>query len=509
MVKVLLLIQGGESMNKLEELAHRKELSYFGGVEEKIKIQHGMNKMTARERIDFLLDEGSFIEFGALVGNSGSSVITGYGTINGRLVYLYSEDYTVDGGLIGIENSMKICNIMELAIKMGAPLIQIIDSIGAKVSEGINILSAYGRIIGLNSKLSGVVPQITVVAGPCTGIAAISAAMGDITIITENSGELYINSPKVIEEIQNKHTEKEMYSRAETASRNGSVHILAKDDEEALKVVRTLVDYLPSNNLEFPNANSSVSTALVNKSLDEFIDMDSYEIRDVIKSIVDSGNVLELSEHISDSVVTAFVKINGIPAGIVASNKRSNEGRFDIKTCEKAARFIKLCNSFNISLVTLVDSKGFVADAVEENKGLAVAAAKLMYSLSEANVPKISLIIGECYGAGYISMASKETGFDVIYAWPAAKISIAEPESIVRVLNKEDIATSSNPNKKKAELLNSYIENNVNVYKAAENGLVDDVIVPSETTLRLYAVLDMLQSKKIVKYPKKYGSTLT
>jgi methylmalonyl-CoA decarboxylase subunit alpha len=466
-----------------------------------------MEKMTARERIDHLLDVESFVELGTLVGGSGAGIITGYGTIAGRLVYLYSFDHEIDGGLITPENSKKIYSLMEMALKMGAPLIQIIDSLGARISDGLNILSAYGKVISMTSKLSGVVPQIAVIAGPCTGMAAVSASMSDLTIMVENTAEFYINPPTLIEKKQGKYAP-EVYSKAEAASQNGSVHITVKNDNEAMETVKRLINYLPSNNLEFTAAKNGVMNKLANNSIGEISSKDSYEIREVIEAISDELSVIEIGRHLTDGVITAFITINGTVSGVVASNKSINEGRLDIAACEKATRFIKLCDSFNIPIITLVDSKGFVAKVEEENAGLGVAASKLLYSLAEANVPKVALIIGEAYGAGFITMAGKETAFDISYAWPTAKISISDPINVVGLLNKQEIASSENPAETEKELISLYMEDEASAFKAAEKGLIDDIINPADTAIKLYAVLDMLQSKRVVKYPKKHGSTL-
>jgi acetyl-CoA carboxylase carboxyltransferase component len=494
-------------MDKMEELAHKKKLSHGGGGDDAIQMQHNLKKMTARERIGCVLDEGSFIELGTF--SNGNDVVTGYGTIGERLVYVYSEDYTINAGLLSLEGGKKICSVMEMALKMGAPMLQIIDSAGVKISSGLEMLTVYNKVISMNAKLSGVVPQIAVIAGPCTGVAAVGAAMSDITIITENNGELYVNAPVTIEEKEHKHVDVSDYSKAEISIKNGSAQLIAKDDKEALELVKRVFQYLPSNNIEFsPVSNVDFCEKIENTSLNTLIDISSYDIREVINSISDANSVIEFDTYKGEAVITSLVKINGLVTGVIASNKAITEGSLDIKACEKATRFVKLCNSFNISLVTIVNSKGFIASAEEECNGLALAASKLIYTISEATIPKVSLLVGEAYGVAYIAFAGKENCFDVVYAWPGAKVALADPKSIVKVLHKEEIVASEDPKNKETDLINKYIEEHANVYKAAEAGLVDDVIVPSETTLRLYSALDMLQSKRVVKYPKKHGSTL-
>jgi methylmalonyl-CoA decarboxylase subunit alpha len=501
-----ILLLGGRKMDKYDDLARKKEVALAGGGETNVQMQHGLNKMTARERIAFLVDGGSFVEVGAMVGGNGAGVITGYGTVNGRLIYIYSEDFTVEAGLISVRNSKKIATIMEMALRMGAPLIQIIDSAGAKLSEGLDILSGYGRIIGLNAKLSGIVPQISVIAGPCTGLSAVGAAMSDIAIIADNCGEMYVNSPNAIEEATKQHVEGSMYADAVSSVRNGSVQLSAKDDKEALNLVRNLMTYLPSNNIEFaPVDDSGAITVTTDAALDNLVNADA---RALVASIADEGSVIEFDMGISKAVATVLAKINGQSVGIIASDKNCNEGRLDIKTCDKIARFVKLCDSFNISLITLVDTKGFILSAEEENNGLALSASKMIYALSEASVPKVAVITGEAYGSAYVALAGKEASFDVVYAWPSAKIAITEPAKIIEVLYKDEIVSSENPKLKQKELLDRYLETEASPYRAAEEGYVDDVLAPSETSVKLFMTLDMLQSKRLVKYPKKHGNVI-
>lgn len=496
-------------MNKIDKLARKKELALAAGGEANVQMQHSLNKMTARERIALLLDENSFIEVGMMVSENGAGVITGYGTVNGRLVYLYSEDFTVNAGLLSIKATNKIVHIMEMALKAGVPIIQIIDSAGARFDEGMDILSGYGRIISMNAKLSGVIPQISVVAGPCTGISAISVAMSDITIIAENSGHIYINTPENIEENSRQFVDKSMYADANESTKNGAAQIAVEDDKEALNVVRKLVAYLPSNNLELaPIKNDAIVDVSIDNNIDSLVSQNKYSIREVISSIMDENSILDFDINMSESVLTVMGRINGITVGIIATDKSVNDGKLDVKACEKITKFVKLCDSFNVSLISMVDTKGFVASVDEENKGLALSTAKMVYALAEANVPKISMIVGEAYGASYIALAGKETAFDINYAWPDAKIAITDPVLLVKTLYREDIVSSDTPKAVEQELISKYIEENASAYKAAEGGYLDDVIAPSEMRLRLFMTLDMLQSKRTIKYPKKHGSVL-
>lgn len=503
------LLLGGKIMNKLDELARKKELALAAGGETNIQMQHNLSKMTARERIAFLLDEGSFVEIGMMTGQNGAGVITGYGTINSRLVYIYSEDFTVDAGLLSIRNSKKIVRIMEMALEMGAPLIQIIDSAGARFDEGLDILYGYGSIISMNTKLSGVIPQIAVVAGPCTGLSAVSAALCDITVIAENSGEIYVNTSEDIEENSRKFVNKNMYADSVGSTSNGTAQIAVEDDKAALNVVKKLVGYLPSNNLEFsPIAENKTINNDIDNNINSLVMQENTTIKNILDIIVDSDSIIEFDENLSKAVLTSMARINGLTVGIVANDINFNGGNLDVKTCEKITKFVKLCNSFNISLVSIVDTKGFVASVEEENKGLALAAAKMIYALCEANVPKVAVVAGEAYGAAYIALASKETAFDITYAWPNAKIAITDPAALVRVLNKSDILSSDTPKVTEQQLINKFIEEDASAYKAAEEGHVDEILLPSETAAKLFTVLDMLQSKRVMKYPKKHGSVL-
>lgn len=465
--------------------------------------------MTVMERINNILDGNSFIEIGCLTGGSNNPVVAGYGTIDGRLVYIYGENYKIEGGLLDAKGLTKICRVMEMALKMGSPLIHIADSTGVKLADNLDILSGYGKMINLSARLSGVVPQITVVVGPCTGISAVCASMSDFTIITENVGELYLTSSSEIQEREGKYIANRAYSSYEYASKNGSIQISAGTDNEALSLVRSLVGYLPSNNIEFsPAVDAVISDRKLsdNKVIgDEHYQSDPW---DVLNAIADSGSIIEVNKQLSQGVITVLARINGRVLGVIANQRNFGGDKLSIRTCEKVTRFVKICDCFNISIVTIVDCRGFIEDATEERNGLAVVGAKMMYALAEANVPKVALITGEAYGAGFIAFASKETAFDVTYSWPTARIGLTEPETAVKILYKEEITSSEKPISKERELIKVYSEESTAPIKAAEKGFVDDIIKPSETMHRLYSAIDMLQSKRIIKYPKKHGSTL-
>lgn len=495
-------------MNNIENLLNIKKQSEKGGGDSKIEAQHNLSKLTARERIGVLLDRGSFIETGSLVEKNGGGVITGYGTIDGRLVYVFSQDYTVEGGSINEANSNKIVRIMNMAIKMGAPIIQIFDSVGARIDSGMDALGAYGCIIRKNAELSGVVPQIAVIAGACTGLAAVSAAMSDFTIMVEKSGELYISSPERLSSKEVKYVDLDLYGDAIGTSKNGTAQLTAKDDKEALEVVRRIMSYIPLNNLELSPVYSSEVLSVPESRLDEIAKEENYDIYEIVNLLGDKDSLLEINGNFRPEVLTGLVKINGLTVGVMASDKIENNEGICIRALDKLTKFVKLCSCFNIPILSLVDTKGFIVSLDEEKRGLALAVSKLIYALAESKVPKLSLIIGEAYGSAYIVLASKEAAFDVTFAWPGAKIAVSEPEALIMALHKEEILQANNPKAMEAEIIKKYKAQITNPYIAAEKGYIDDMILPSESRIRIFGVLDMLQSKREIGYPKKHGSVL-
>jgi acetyl-CoA carboxylase carboxyltransferase component len=495
-------------VDKVDNLIHIIKESHKGGGDSKIEMQHNLHKNTARERLQFILDEGSFIEIGALVQNNGAGVITGYGTVDGKLVYVCSQDYTVDGGAINVVNSNKVCNIMDMALEMGAPLIQVFDSVGAKLSEGLDVLASYGRILKRNAKLSGVVPQISVIAGPCLGIAALSATMSDFTIMIDGSSELAISSIKKLTRKEEKYIDTKMYSSATNCSENGSIQIVAANDEEAFKTVKKILSYIPSNNMECsPIGIENSNFNILNNNLDEMVNSEVVSSYEVMKALTDEDSIIALNNNWEPSIITCLAKINGITVGII-SNEQKNHISLNIRISEKISRFVKICDCYNIPILSIVDTNGFVVSLKEEQDGLSLHVSKMIYALIEASVPKVSLIIGEAYGAGYLALASKEVAFDISYAWPTAKISATDPETLIKLLHQDEIRQAENPKIKEQEVILKYMDEVTSPYKAAQKGIIDDIIMPSETKQRIFASLDMLHSKREIKYPKKHGSTL-
>ncbi|MBW9156271.1 acyl-CoA carboxylase subunit beta [Clostridium tagluense] len=499
-------------MDKLDNLIEVVKKSQLGGGDSKIKMQHNLHKMTARERIQSILEQGSFIEIGALVGNNGAGVITGHGTVHGKLVYIYSQDYTVDGGAVNIANSKKICNLMDMAIKMGAPLIQVFDSVGAKLSEGLDILTSYAGILKRNARLSGIVPQIAIIAGPCLGMAALSATMSDFTIMVHNSTELGISSNKQLTKEEEKYVDSKMYSSASKCSENGSIQIDAANDAEAFIIVRKILEYIPSNNMEAPPMGIEASDLnVLNNNLNEMANNEMVNSYEVMRAISDEDSVIELNNNWEPSIITCLTKINGLTTGIITgiiTNAEKQPSNLNIGVSEKISRFVKICDCYNIPILSIVDTDGFSVSLMEEQNGLSTHVSKMIYALIEATVPKVSLIIGKAYGAGYLALASKEVAFDISYAWPSAKISVTQPEALIKILHKDEIIQSENPKLKEQEVILKYIEEVTSPYSAAEKGIIDDIIMPSETKQRIFASLDMLHSKREIRYPKKHGTTL-
>lgn len=472
-------------------------------------IQHNLGKYTAKERILKLLDEGSFIEIGGLVSKDGAGVLTGYGTVNGRLVYVSSQDYALNGGVISNTSCSKILNIMNMASKVGAPVIQILDSAGAVVSQGLNILKNYGKIIRKNAELSGVIPQISLILGPCEGISALTAAMSDFTIITKNNGVLCVNPSEKLTEEEATFVDEKDYAVGSKCVKNGNVQLLADDEDAAFDLVKKLMNYIPSNNLELlSNDEISQDLNVVNEELNEIAKDENYDVQDVISKIADKGSFIEFNSEYEKGIITGLCKLYGLTIGVIATNKKVDNGTLNIKNIDKVTKFVRTCDCFNIPILSIVDTKGFKVSLEEEKNGLAYFASKIVYCLSDAVVPKVSLIIGEASGAGYLTLASKETSFDVAYAWPTAKISLMDPEKMVKILYNDEILNDDKPKINEKDIIDGHIEEVIDPLKAAECGCIDDVIVPSETKQRLFAMFDMLQSKRQLKYPKKHGSTL-
>lgn len=460
-----------------------------------------MEKLTALNRIVYLLDDGCFAEIGRDI-KDGEGVITGYGTIEGRLVYVFSQDFSSNGGAICTAVSKKICNVMDMAVKMGAPLVAIYDSAGGMVEEGLDIFNAYGSIISANARLSGVVPQIAIVAGPCTGTLALSASMCDFTIMVENSGRLYINSSMAMTDEEHRFIDDTMYGSSRICGENGTVQIISKDDKDALNSARKLLNYIPSNNLELP-PGMPFKEIDGGKTVNE-----GMSTQRLIASIVDGESSLELYKDFGSDVQTVLGQIGGMTIGIIANNfDGGNHPNLNIYGIRKMMRMIKLCDCFNIPMLFICDCQGFESKLEEENSGLAMECAKFTALLSYASVPKVSLAVGKIQGISGIMLCNKNT-FDMVYSWPLAQISLIEPEKLLDILYTDEILAAEKPECKERQIIEICKEDLTNPLTAARSGHIDGILLPNDTRKRLFSVFDMLSSKREKNYPRKHLSLL-
>ena len=511
------------TVDKITELQNRRADIELGGGEAKIKKQHDANKMTARERILYLMDEGSFIEVDAFVKhrctefNMGQTeapadgVVTGYGTVDGRLVYVYSQDFTVIGGSLGEMNAKKICKIQDMAIKMGAPIIALCDSGGARIQEGIAALSGFGEIFSRNVMASGVVPQITAIMGPCAGGASYSPALGDFVFMVENTSEMFITGPSVISAITGeKITLEELGGASAHAEKSGVAHFTAPDDKSCLDSIKKLLSYLPSNNLEeSPYIDTNDEINRISQELMTVVPDDSnkaYDIKNVISQIVDLGELFEVQKDYAKNIVVGFARMNGSTVGIIANQPNVMAGALDVNSTDKAARFIRFCDCFNIPLVTLTDVPGYFPGLEQEQNGIIRHGAKLLYAYAEATVPKVNVIIRKAYGGAYIAMSSKHLGADAVFAWPTAEIAVMGPEGAANIIFRDDIKNSANPVETRKEKIEEYKNKLANPYEAAKYGFIDDIIEPDSTRPRIIAALEMLASKRETRPSKKHGN---
>ena len=511
------------TVDKLTELQYRRSQIEKGGGEAKIKKQHEANKLTARERICKLLDEGSFVEIDAFVTHRcadfgmdcveapGEGVVTGYGTVDGRLTYVYAQDFTVIGGSLGEMHAKKICKVMDMAAKMGAPIIGMNDSGGARIQEGIDALSGFGEIFFRNTRNSGVIPQISVIMGPCAGGAVYSPAITDFIFMVEKTSQMFITGPQVIKSVTGEDvTADDLGGSKVHAEKSGVAHFTAASDEECIAQIRKLLSFLPSNNLEGTPVSevtdeiNRVSEALTTIVPDE--PTKAYDVKNVITQIADNGDFFEVQKDFAQNIVVGFVKMNGISVGIVANQPKVMAGSLDIDSSDKAARFIRFCDSFNIPLVTLTDVPGYFPGVDQEQGGIIRHGAKLLYAYSEATVPKINVILRKAYGGAYIAMSSKHVGADMVMAWPTAEIAVMGPEGAANIIFKKDIANSADPINTRAEKIQEYRNRFASPYVAAARGYVDDVIEPDSTRPRIIAALEMLMSKRDSLPAKKHGN---
>lgn len=511
------------TVDKLTELQYRRSVIENGGGEAKIKKQHDSGKLTARERILKLLDEGSFMEVDAFVTHRcsefgmdkveapGEGVVTGYGTVDGRLVFVYAQDFTVIGGSLGEMHAKKICKVMDMAAKMGAPIIGMNDSGGARIQEGVDALSGFGEIFFRNTRNSGVVPQISVIMGPCAGGAVYSPAITDFIFMVDKTSQMFITGPQVIKSVTGEEvTAADLGGSTVHASKSGVAHFTAANDEECIEKIRRLLSFLPSNNLE--TAPEEIPTDDINRISEKLTSIvpdeanKAYDMKEVIAEIVDNGDFLEVQESFAKNIIIGFARMNGRVVGIVANQPKFMAGSLDINSSDKAARFIRFCDSFNIPLVTLTDVPGYFPGVEQEQGGIIRHGAKLLYAYSEATVPKINVIIRKAYGGAYIAMSSKHVGADAVFAWPTAEIAVMGPDGAANIIFKKDIAASSDPIATRQEKIQEYRDKFASPFEAAKRGYVDDVIEPDSTRPRIIAALEMLAGKRDSLPAKKHGN---
>jgi acetyl-CoA carboxylase carboxyltransferase component len=513
-------------LEKVKELIQLREQARLGGGEKRIEAQHLKGKYTARERIAMLLDEGSFEEFDMFVEHRshnfgmekniylGDGVVTGYGTIDGRLVYVFAQDFTVFGGSLSEMQAQKICKVMDQALKMGAPLIGINDSGGARIQEGINALAGYAEIFQRNILASGVIPQISGIFGPCAGGAVYSPALTDFIIMTEGTSYMFLTGPKVVKAVTGEDVSQEDLGGASVhAAKSGVSHFQVQTEEDGMRLIRKLLSFIPQNNLEeAPLQPNDDPIDRLEDGLNEIIP-DSpnkpYDMYEVIGAIIDKGEFLEVHADYAKNIIVGFARFNGISVGIVANQPKFLAGVLDINASRKAARFVRFCDAFNIPLVTLVDVPGFLPGTGQEYGGVIIHGAKLLYAYGEATVPKVTVTLRKSYGGAHIVMSSKQLRGDINYAWPTAEIAVMGAEGAVEVLYSREISAEKDPDKLAevlAEKKKEYNDLFTNPYVAARYGYIDDVIEPRNTRFRVIRALQQLQTKKLQNPPKKHDN---
>lgn len=512
--------------DKIKQLIDRRAEAKLGGGLKKIESQHKKGKMTARERIEILLDEGSFEEYDMFVTHRctnfgmdkkkvlGDGVVTGTGTIDGRVVFLYAQDFTVFGGSLSEPYAKKICKVMDMAMKVGAPIIGINDSGGARIQEGVTSLAGYADIFQRNIMASGVVPQISAIFGPCAGGAVYSPALTDFVMMTENTSYMFVTGPKVVKTVTGEDITTEDLGGANIhASKSGVSHFLLEDEEEGLMMIRKLLSYLPQNNLEEPpvlECNDPIDR--MDNALNEIIPENPnqpYDIKDVIYSLVDNSEFLEVHRNYAKNIVCGFAKFDGMSVGIVANQPSFLAGVLDIDASRKAARFVRFCDAFNVPILTLVDVPGFLPGSSQEYGGIITHGAKLMFAYGEATVPKVTITLRKSYGGAHDVMSSKQLRGDLNYAWPSAEIAVMGAQGAVEVLYGRELSEIEDPQKRAefvAEKESDYKEKFANPYQAASLGYIDDVIEPRNSRFRIIRAFEMLQTKKDSNPPKKHSN---
>ena len=515
--------EGASTREKIEHLRALRDQAREGGGQRRIEAQHAKGKLTARERLDLLLDPDTFVEIDQFVQHHstsfglenehyyGDGVVTGYGQIDGRLVYVFSQDFTVFGGSLSESHGQKICKVMDLALKNGAPMIGLNDSGGARIQEGVVSLGAYAEIFLRNVLASGVIPQISAVLGPCAGGAVYSPAMTDFTFMVEGTSFMFVTGPDVVKTVTHEEVDFEDLGGATVHNAtSGVAHFAAEDEAACLDQVRRLLSFLPSNNVDDPPLLRSADPIdRMDDALNDIIPDQptrSYDMHQVIRSVVDDGDFLEVHAQYAQNIIVAFARLGGRSVGIVAQQPTVLAGVLDINVSVKAARFVRFCDAFNIPLVTFVDVPGFLPGVGQEHGGIIRQGAKLLYAYCEATVPKVTVITRKAYGGAYDVMSSKHIRGDISLAWPTAEIAVMGIEGAVNIVFRSELSSAADPEALRLQLAQDYRENLANPYIAAARGYIDDVVEPRETRPRLINALEMLQNKRDTNPPKKHGN---
>ncbi|MCO4823151.1 MAG: acyl-CoA carboxylase subunit beta [Flavobacteriaceae bacterium] len=508
--------------SKINNLNQKLAKAYLGGGEKRIERQHNNKKLTARERVLYLLDEGSFEEIGALITHRttdfgmgdqqfyGDGVVTGYGTIDSRLVYVFAQDFTVFGGSLSETHAEKICKIMDLAMKVGAPLIGLNDSGGARIQEGVRSLGGYADIFYRNVQASGVIPQISAIMGPCAGGAVYSPAMTDFTIMVEDTSYMFVTGPNVVKTVTNETVTSEALGGASTHStKSGVAHITSSNDVICLEDIKKLLSYLPQNNTETPDALPYQLTDEIRESLSTIIPDSAnkpYDMHHVITGIIDEDSFYEIHKDYAENIIVGFARLGGRSIGVIANQPMFLAGVLDVNSSKKAARFVRFCDAFNIPLLVLEDVPGFLPGTDQEWNGIIVHGAKLLYAFSEATVPRVTVITRKAYGGAYDVMNSKHIGADMNFAWPSAEIAVMGAKGAAEIIFKKDIQSAENKKAKWKEKEAEYAELFANPYSAAERGFIDEVILPETTRKKLIKAFSMLENKEAHLPYKKHGN---
>lgn len=509
--------------SKFEVLQAKKQEILAGGGAKRVEKQHALGKLTARERLNLLFDKNTFVEVGAFITHRctnfgmqqkylpGEGVVTGYGQVDGKLVYAYAQDFTVSGGSLGEMHAKKITHIQDLALKVGAPIVGLNDSGGARIQEGIDALAGFGEIFIRNTHASGVIPQICAIMGPCAGGAVYSPALMDFIFMVDKTSQMFITGPEVIKTVTGEEVTSEILGGAMSHStKSGVCHFKSSTDQECIEDIKRLLSFLPSNNTEkSPIYDTNDSPNRLNKKLVKLVPTDpnkAYDIKEIIYEISDNEDFYEVQSNFANNIVVGFSRINGETVGIIASQPKFMAGCMDINCSDKAARFIRTCDAFNIPLVTLVDVPGFLPGTSQEHNGIIRHGAKMLYAYSEATVPKITIITRKAYGGAYIAMSSKHLGADVVLAWPSSEIAVMGASGATNIVFKKDIKNANNPEQVRAQKIKEYEDEFATPYKAAERGYIDDVISPEYTRIRIIDALNMLATKSESRPAKKHGN---